>query len=366
MLEHWIWLSESLYPGGQAENEWSAHFSSAEEVFDADKEEILKIGGIMRSEIDALCRKKLKRAEEIKKYCDENNIEIIPYDSENYPKALRNVYAPPPIIYRRGTFSQLNDVPMFTIVGTRKSTKEGERTAYEFACKLSDAGCTIVSGMADGIDAAANRGAIAGKTPTIAVLGCGVDVVYPVGNASLMEDILRCGAVISEFAPGTVARAHHFPIRNRIMAALGMGVLVVEAPSKSGALITANLAAEDGKDVFAVPGSIYNSNYDGSNNLIKTGCIPVTEAADIVPYLPVHFEQIQPETNSDFDERLEGITEPMSRKIAELLFYHRELHIDEIARMMNVEETRLLPSMMMLEMDGFIRKNGGNSYEFVK
>lgn len=366
MLEHWVWLSEALYPGGQAENEWINYFGSAEEVFDAAKEEISEIEGLMRSEIDALCQKKLKRATEIVKYCGENGIEIITYDSDNYPQALKNVFAPPIVIYRRGSLSCFNGIPMFTIVGTRKSTKEGERTAYEFACKLSDAGCTIVSGMADGIDAAANRGAIAGKTPTVAVLGCGVDVVYPAGNAQLMEDIMRCGAVISEFSPGTRARGHYFPIRNRIMAALGMGVLVVEAPEKSGALITAGLAADDGKDVFVVPGSIYNSNYEGSNNLIKSGGIPVTEVGDIIPYLPVHFEQPEKTQRKDIEELLGGISEPMGRRIAELLFYHRELHIDEIAEMMNINEARLLPALMMLEVEGIIRKNGGNSYVFVE
>lgn len=366
MLEHWVWLSEALYPGGQAENEWINYFDSAEEVFGAAKDEISAIEGIMRSELDALCHKKLKRAEEIVKYCAANEIEIITYKSEKYPQVLKNIYAPPAVIYKRGSIQDFNGIPMFTIVGTRKSTKEGERTAFEFACRLSGAGCTVVSGMADGIDAAANRGAIAGKTPTVAVLGCGVDVVYPAGNAQLMEDIIKNGAVISEFPPGAKARGHHFPIRNRIMAALGMGVLVVEAPEKSGALITANLAAEDGKDVFAVPGSIYNSNYAGSNNLIKSGCIPVTEVEDIVPYLPVHFEQPERVQRQDIDERLGGISEPMSRRIAELLFYNRELHIDEIARMMNINETQLLPSLMMLEVDGVIRKDGGNSYVFVE
>lgn len=366
MLEHWVWLSEALYPGGQAENEWINYFGSAEEVFGAAKDEISEIGGLMRSEADALCRKKLKRAEEIVKYCGENGIDIITYESEEYPQALKNIYAPPVVLYKRGTFGDFNNTPMFTVVGTRRATKEGERTAYEFACKLSDAGCTVVSGMADGIDAAANRGAIAGKAPTVAVLGCGVDVVYPAGNAQLMEDIIKNGAVISEFSPGAKARGHHFPIRNRIMAALGIGVLVVEAPEKSGALITANLAAEDGKDVFAVPGSIYNSNYAGSNNLIKTGCIPVTEVGDIIPYLPVHFELPEYTERQDIAERIGGISEPMSRRIAELLFYNRELHIDEIAGMMNINEAQLLPSLMMLEVDGIIRRDGGNSYVFVE
>lgn len=365
MIEHWIWLAEVLYPGGRAENEWMNYFESAEDVFDADKNDLSVLECAMRSEKDALNRKNLKKAQKIKEYCAENNIEIITYNSDFYPESLRNIYAPPPVIYKRGAFSDFNGMPMFTVVGTRRSTKEGERTAYEIACRLSDSGCCVVSGMADGIDAAANKGALSGKSPTVAVLGCGVDVVYPAGNSRLMEDIMLKGAVISEFAPGTKARPHFFPIRNRIMAGLGIGVLVAEAPLKSGALITASLCLDDGKDVFAVPGSIYNSNYEGNNYLIKSGCIPVTCAEDILPYLPVEYSG-ETKKEKPKENYLSGTEGELERKIAELLFYHRELHIDEIVRMTGVEEMQLLPSVMMLEVSGVIRNNGGNTYVFVE
>lgn len=209
---------------------------------------------------------------------------IVTLADADYPQSLLTSADPPVLLYVKGRVELLN-APAFAIVGARSSTKQGEANATAFAKFLSEAGLTIVSGLALGIDAAAHRGALEGKGSTVAVIGTGIDRIYPAGNADLARRIAEQGAIVSEFALGTPPLSPNFPRRNRIIAGLGRGCLVVEAAERSGSLITARLAAENGSDVFAIPGSIHSPLSKGCHKLIKQGAKLVDNAADILEEL---------------------------------------------------------------------------------
>lgn len=201
-----------------------------------------------------------------------------------YPRLLLETADPPPLLYCRGRTELLNR-PALAVVGSRNATAQGASNAEQFARTFSAAGLTIVSGMAQGIDAAAHRGGLAAEASTIAVTGTGVDIVYPRSNAALAEDIAARGLLVSEFALGTQAFAHNFPRRNRLISGLAQGCLVIEAALASGSLITARSAAEQGRDVFAVPGSIHSPLSKGCHALIKTGAKLVESAEDVLAEL---------------------------------------------------------------------------------
>lgn len=358
MLKHWIWFSCAVNPSGKACDELISNYGSAERIYELSEDDFRRVVGITKGELGRLCDKRLDRAVSIIKYCEKNNINIMCMEDSCYPGQLKNVFSPPPVLYWVGTLPDFESDPIFTIVGTRTSTKEGEKAAYEFAAKMSQVGCVIVSGMASGIDSCAAKGCIVGGAKNVAVLGCGVDIVYPATNAELREKIVANGAVISEFPPKTPGYPQNFPIRNRIMAGLGMGVLVVEAPKISGALITARLALEMGKDIFVIPGSIYDSMWEGSNNLIAEGCcIPVVSPSGIVRHLPVHFEE-----KKEINETPVAAASPVEAKIVELLRYHRRLHIDKIRELTDLTETQILTSVMMMEINGLVINEGANVY----
>jgi len=296
-------------------------------------------------------------------HCAKNNINITVYGDEAYPPGLMNIFSPPPVLYYRGTLPYFASDPIFTIVGTRKSTKDGERAAYEFASALSARGMVIVSGMAYGNDTQANLGALKGGGRTVAVLGCGVDVVYPPTNKVLMNDIIANGAVISEFPPGTFPYPQNFPQRNRIMAGISMGTLVVEAPEKSGACITANLAMEQGKDVFVIPGSIYSPTYQGCIRLMQDGVQCAFSPDDIINfYKNMLVEAGQPAAEDD-DPSLKYIDlPPVEGKIIELLLHQKKLYIDDITAALGYSAPQILTSVMSLELKGHITNLGGDVY----
>jgi DNA processing protein len=209
---------------------------------------------------------------------------IITLADTEYPRALLEIADPPAVLYAAGQ-SELLSRPALAVVGSRSASAQGERNAETFAKALSDAGLTIVSGLALGIDAAAHRGGLAGTSATIAVLGSGIDVVYPRRNAELAGEIARRGVLLSELAPGTPPAAHNFPRRNRLISGLAQGCLVVEAALASGSLITARAAAEQGREVFAIPGSIHSPLSKGCHALIKSGAKLVESADDVLAEL---------------------------------------------------------------------------------
>lgn len=217
------------------------------------------------------------------------NHHLVVYDSVDYPAMLEALTSPPLVLFVRGNPALLQR-PCIAIVGSRRATHSALQKAHYFASQLAQCGITVVSGMASGIDGAAHKGTLAVNQPTIAVVGSGPDVVYPRRHRQLADDIAKSGAIVSEFWPGTQPRAFHFPRRNRIIAALSMGTLVVEAAIKSGTLITANLAIDLGREVFAIPGNIDNPMTQGCHLLIQQGAKLVKDVEDIIDELSSYFE----------------------------------------------------------------------------
>ena len=213
---------------------------------------------------------------------DKSRIKIIKIEDKNYPEKLKNIYNPPKVLYVLGNEKILNETTI-AIVGSRDCTKYGAQNAYKFAHEISKRNICVISGFARGIDAYAHKGALLEKGKTIAVLGCGLDIIYPSENFELYKKIVQVGgAIITEYPLGTKPEKYHFPERNRIISGLAEKILVIEAKERSGALITVNYALEQGKDVYAIPGNITNINSIGTNEIIKEGAFLVTNIQDIV------------------------------------------------------------------------------------
>lgn len=212
---------------------------------------------------------------------DKGKIKIIKFGDENYPKKLKNIYSKPHTLYVIGNDKILNDRSI-AIIGCRNCTNYGAKTAYRFGYELAKKGVCVISGFARGIDSYAHLGAIKAGGKTIAILGCGLDVIYPEENIALYREILKNeGAIITEYPLGSKPEKNHFPARNRIISGLSDGVLVVEARKRSGTMITVEYALDQGKDVYAIPGNIISDNSYGTNELIKEGAIPVTSVDDL-------------------------------------------------------------------------------------
>ena len=280
-ITYWLWLATRC--GARSGKRLLEQFGSPEAIWQADRQAFVDIPRLNKNKLDALMEKDLTVAEHIQADCLKQGIQILTLFDEAYPELLRNIPDPPLVLYVRGTLPDFTDRLSISIVGTRNCTRYGKQAAWHFAGNLAQRGVIIVSGMALGIDGTANRAAIEAGGETVAVLGCGVDVCYPWQHKQLMEDIVRHGAVISEYPPGTEPFGKNFPVRNRIITGLGQGTLIVEAPKKSGALISADLALEQGRDVFAVPGDINRPSSAGCNARIRQGAAElVQEPADIL------------------------------------------------------------------------------------
>ena len=281
-LVYWVWLSLHCGAGSELGSYLLKHFPTPKDVYEADKEELLAVDGITQEIVSALMDRDLVYAEKIVEYCERVNVGILTLDSPNYPNRLRSIYAKPILLYYRGKLPEIDENVLIACVGTRKCSHEGAQTAYTLGMELVHGGAIVVSGMASGIDSAAQKGAISAGGHTIAVLGCGIDRVYPIENKELMEKIAATGTILTEFAPGTDPVGKNFPIRNRIISGLCQGTVVVEADYRSGSLITAKYALKQGRDIFAFPGKANDPNSTGTNMLIQNGASLVTCARDIL------------------------------------------------------------------------------------
>lgn len=216
----------------------------------------------------------------------DHNIKALHIEESDYPPLLKAIARPPQVLYYRGDISLIN-APAIAIVGARKATPYGRWVAYEMAKKLTNYGITVVSGLALGIDTYAHKGALDNKGKTIAVLGCGPDICYPLSNRSMMDEIVNHGLILSEYEPGMPPLPHQFPMRNRIISGLTLGTVIVEAGLKSGSLITATCAADQGRNVYAVPGNINSHASIGANKLIQDGATPIVVFDDIIDDLGI-------------------------------------------------------------------------------
>jgi DNA processing protein len=279
-----------------------------------------------------------------------------------YPTRLRQVPDPPLLLFVRGDPSILDD-PTLAMVGSRNPSPTGAENAHEFARYLSRCGLVIASGLALGIDAAAHRGALLGGSPTVAVLGSGPDRVYPDQNRELADAIAGRGAVVSEFFPGSPPRRAHFPRRNRIISGLSLGVLVVEAALRSGSLISARLAAEQGREVFAIPGSIHNPMARGCHLLIKQGAKLVESAGDVLGELSglIELDDRPEERRADEDPgRARGLSDDQ-QELLDACGYD-PFTIDEAAARAKLTPAEVSSMLLILELQGYVESGPGGRY----
>jgi DNA processing protein len=282
-------------------------------------------------------------------------VRLVSYWDNGYPALLRTIHDPPALLYLRGT---LPSGDALAVVGSRHATPAGRRLTFEICRELANRGLTIVSGLARGIDAAAHEGAVADGGPTIGVLGCGIDQVYPAENAKLFQQVLEHGAILSEYPPGTPALAGHFPGRNRIISGLSRGVLVVEAAEESGSLITVDFALEQGREVFAVPAPVYAPTSRGVNRLLKEGARVVTEAGDILaalwPELPEGAIQRR-------EDRIAATLSGNAQRLY-LCLGEEPLHIDELAQKTALTPMEVSAILLTLELQGGVELLPGMRY----
>lgn len=290
--------------------------------------------------------------EELAASCEQLGVSLVSLYEEEYPTALREIFDPPPVLYVRGTL--VTDTGRIGMVGSRRYTPYGEGLATELAERLAAAGLTVVSGAARGIDTFSHRGALkSGRT--VAVLGCGIDVAYPSENRRLLREIAESGgAVISEYGPGTQPLPAFFPARNRIIAGLSRGVVVVEAAKRSGSLITAELALAEGRDVFAVPGSVYSTTSQGCNVLIQRGAKLVQDATDILE----DYGLVAP------PKRKKSVKlTPDERAVYQVLSFEHPLSLDEIVMSLPDGEISNLAFLLLgLELKGLVIENELHAY----
>lgn len=280
---YWIWFSLRMGEGKSGVAELLEHFGSPENIYAADAHELADyFGGTRRTLCEALSNKNLDEAYQIEGYCVKNGISILCYSEKGYPKLLTNLKNPPIILYARGKITDLDERVAISVVGTRSITEYGRQSAYKIGYELAAAGAVVVSGLALGNDSVAACGALDARGRTIAVLGSGLDRVYPAAHKKLAREIARHGMIVSEYPPLTPPSRGSFPMRNRIISGLSQGTLVIEASHGSGALITAKDAILQGRDIYSLPGNIDSETAEGTNELIKEGATAITCAADIL------------------------------------------------------------------------------------
>lgn len=298
-VRYWLWLSLRISPGSAASDLVLSHFDyDAKEVFKAKPEALHAIADLKPELADLLADKDLDETRDIYQWCIANNVGLLPYDSPLYPERLRRIPRAPLLLYYKGKLPNFDQNVCIATVGTRRMTEYGKRQGYVISRDLAIGGAIVVSGMALGIDTVCHRGSLDAGGHTVAVLGCGIDRVYPRENTELMEEIILNGTIFTEFKPGTAPIGSNFPIRNRIISGLSQGTLVIEADEKSGAMITARDALRQGRDIFALPGKVGEQNSYGTNSLIRDGAKMVTTAVDILEeyeyYYPhaIHIERL--------------------------------------------------------------------------
>ena len=282
MKRYWIWMSMNKGLSSKDCLRVLAAFGDPKRVYEASKSELEQTKGITKKDVLALLEKDLSAAERILSVCKQCGIGVLTLEDDRYPELLRQIPDPPVVLYYTGRLPDFDRELPLAVVGQRKATEHGLSAAACMGMALGLGGAIVISGCADGIDRAAMEGALHSGATVVGVLGCGVDVVYPAGSRHLYETIPQHGCLISEYAPGTQPDRWNFPARNRIISGLSRGVVVVEAPRKSGSLITARHALEQGRDVFALPGAAGDPACAGSNDLLRQGASFAENGSDVL------------------------------------------------------------------------------------
>jgi len=402
LLKYWVWLSSLNGIGAVTALRLLNHFGGPERVFMAGARELREVEGVKPGELSKLSDKGLDRANAILADCAEIGCHVISFHDERYPIRLRNIYDPPLVLYVRGSLPVIDEEPVVSIVGTRDCTPYGVSCAESIACSLSGSGIIVATGLARGIDTAAARGALMGGGKVIGIIGSGLFVVYPPENKTLFEDVASHGAIISEYPPKAPAVKTHFPARNRLLSGISIGVAVIEAPARSGALITASRALEQGRDVFSLPGNIDARSFKGSNGLLRDGAIPLLSPDNIISeYIDLYPEKISYEAPEDvyhtgkhphkgqdkqdkdecssakkeidkqtpveyidFDSIVDALEN--DERIVAMTVYSKSMHIDTIIQNSGLTPGQVLTAITMLEIKGYLRQSSGKFYSLVR
>lgn len=355
--KYWMWLSSIPGVGSRRFIALIDYFKEPENIFNSSEEELIKCGLVPLNVVKQITTNRdIKKVDKYLNKVQEKNIKVYTIFDDNYPENLKNIYDPPPIIYVKGDLIK-NDNHSIAIVGSRKATDYGMKAAQRISSELAALGITIVSGMALGIDTHAHRGAINGGGRTIAVFACGLNHVYPPSGLDLAMEIIKNGAIVSEYPIGAKALPASFPARNRIISGLSLGTIVIEAGEKSGSLITADFAAEQGREVFAVPGNIFSNNSKGTNSLIKNGAKLVENIEDILQ----EFSNLNLSWVTEKADKKNDVSNENSDILA--LIDENGKTIDEMIELSNKKANDILSEITILELRGLIYHINGYYYK---
>ncbi len=381
---YYLWLVNALGEGNKKANILVKEVTNPYTIYKMPKDDYRHNFSVplLPKEIEALSNKDLTFAFEIISFCNKKNVRILTIDDERYPRQLQNLYNPPIVLYTFGDLECIDANISITVVGSRKATREGLDIAKAISQNLAACGVTIISGLARGIDTNAHIGALEAGGKTVAVLGCGINVVFPKENRRLMEQIYKNGCIITEFPPNSEPLAWHFPLRNRIVAALSRGTIVVEAGERSGSLITASLALNLGKDVFAVPGPGSKENC-GCNALVRDGAKPITNALEVleeyadilipkdlrITLLENILGQTAAEKPRQTKQNVQTITPPETLSGDSLnifrLLINGQKSLESIAIELDLAPSTVSIALTLMEIDGYIECLPGQHFKII-
>jgi len=330
------------------------HFKTFENIYNATEDKLKGVPGLARQSVTALLKVKRQFKPGLgMERIQGKNVRLVTFWDRDYPEKLREALLPPPLLYVRGDVEYDFELSL-GIVGTRRASRYGREQSYRFAKELARMGFTIISGGASGIDSEAHKGAIEAGGKTIAVFGSGIDITFPQSNENLFNRIAENGALISEFPPGSQPEPYRFPVRNRIIAGLSRGILVIQAPERSGALITSDYAMELGREIMAIPDRIDNPNAKGTNQLICDGASLILTIDDILGVFKLVMQKREKMVSlPPLDE--------ISQRIVESIGWESK-HIDEIAVESKIPISELSGLMLRLQMDGYVKEVSGKRY----
>lgn len=394
MLKYWIWLAE--LPGLKTPSRLALlrHFGSPEDIFFADREELLLSEDVPPDQAELALNRDLSAADRILADCQRLGQRVLTIQDAEYPQRLRNIFDPPLVLYVRGRLPAVDEEAAIAVVGTRDCTPYGIASAERLSQELAASGAVVVTGLARGVDSAAARGALRAGGVVIGVTGNGLDVYYPWENRDLYDDVAAAGALVSEYPPGSEPERHHFPARNRIMSGLSVAALVVEAPERSGALITARLTLEQGREIYAVPGPISAPASVGCNRLIRDGAGLAAEGWDILRDFQERFpEKLRPAGNlpewTPLPVRRQAAPEsrrrperaappppnaPVLRTVSpeeltddqaallRALAPEDPIQVDDLIAATGIPARRVSSALTMLEIDGLVAQHSGKRY----
>ena len=391
MLKYWVWLAELPRLKGPFRLALLRHFGSPEDIFFADREELLLAEDVPPGQAELALNRDLSAADRILADCQRLGQRILTIQDAEYPQRLRNIFDPPLVLYVKGRMPVMDEEAASAVVGSRECTPYGTACGERLGRELAASGAVVVTGLARGVDSAAARGALRAGGSVVGVTGGGLDVVYPPENGDLYADVAARGVLLSEYPPGSPPDKAHFPVRNRIMSGLSVAALVVEAPGHSGALITARLALEQGREVYAVPGPIDAPDSVGCNRLIRDGAGLAAEGWDILRDFQERFpEKLRPArklpawtplpTRRRAEPRRKPEPAPEPEKAPALRAVSREgltddqiallgvlepegpVQVDDLIESTGIPARRVSSALTMLEIDGCVRQHDGKRY----